>query len=326
VRCISNIKRLFLIVLTAVLVFPQAGCGKEQQVSCVTEFEKQNYNKSLYEGSLIASKLCVAKEDVSLENYEGDTQVHAAALFDLDRAEVLYSYQMHERLYPASVTKIMTALLALERGNLSDTVTISGTASASSFPSDAQVCGLREGDQWSLEALLNALLLYSGNDAATAIAEHIAGSEKEFVTLMNARARELMANNTHFMNSHGLHDDEHYTTAYDLYLIFKECIKDERFVEIIQSDSYTANYSGADGVSLTETFEPTNLYAKGTVQKPSNVTIAGGKTGTTGEAGYCLILLEYDAQKRPYISVVMGADSKPALYEDMTSMIQAIPE
>lgn len=325
-KCINKSKRFFLIGLTAALILPQTGCGNEQQTSCVTEFEKQNYNKSLYEGSLMATELCVAREDVSLADYEGDTQVHAAALFDLERAEVLYSYQMHERLYPASVTKIMTALLALERGDLSDTVTISKTASAASFPSDAQVCGLREGEQWSLEALLNALLLYSGNDAATAIAEHIAGSEQAFVALMNARARELMANNTHFMNPHGLHDDEHYTTAYDLYLIFKECIKDERFVKIIQSDSYTANYLGADGERLTETFEPTNLYAKGTVQKPSNVTIAGGKTGTTGEAGYCLILLEYDAQMRPYISVVMGADDKPSLYEDMTSMIQAIPE
>lgn len=302
------------------------GCQKKQQVSYVTEYEKQNYNKSLYEGSLLASDLCVAEDDASLVEYEGDTDVHAAALFDLEDSKVLYSYQMHDRLYPASVTKIMTALLALERGNLSDIVTISDTASASSFPSDAQVCGLRAGEKWSLEALLNALLLYSGNDAATAIAEQIAGSEQTFVALMNERAKELMANNTHFMNPHGLHDQEHYTTAYDLYLIFQECIKDERFLQIIQSESYTASYTGTDGETLTETFEPTNLYARGVAEKPTNVTIAGGKTGTTGEAGYCLILLEYDAQTRPYISVVMGAAAKSVLYEDMTSMIQAIPE
>ena len=121
----------------------------------------------------------------------------------------------------------MTALLALENGNLEDTVTISKTAAAASFPSDAQVCGLREGEVWTLEDLLNALLLYSGNDAASAIAEHIAGTEESFVNMMNSRARELMANNTHFTNPHGLHDDEHYTTAYDLYLIFNECIKNE---------------------------------------------------------------------------------------------------
>ena len=82
--------------------------------------------------------------------------------------------------------------------------------------------------------------MYSGNDAATAIAEYVGGSEEAFVNMMNRRAQELMANGTHFMNPHGLHDDNHYTTAYDLYLIFNECIKHEDFVNIIQSEAYTA--------------------------------------------------------------------------------------
>ena len=268
--------------------------------------------------------MCVAETDVALEGYEGDTALHASSLFDLENKNVLYSWQSHERLYPASTTKIMTALLALENGNLEDTVTISKTAAAASFPSDAQVCGLREGEVWTLEDLLNALLLYSGNDAASAIAEHIAGTEESFVNMMNSRARELMANNTHFTNPHGLHDDEHYTTAYDLYLIFNECIKNEHFVEIISSDSYTAVYTAADGSQQEMTFTPTNLYAKGVVEEPDNVTIVGGKTGTTDEAGCCLILLVRDSQNRPYISIVMGAPDKSTLYEDMTSLIEKI--
>ena len=205
-------------------------------------------------------------------------------------------------------------------------VIISPTASAASFPSDAQVIGLQQGDTWKLKDLLYALLLYSGNDAATAIAEHVSGSEEAFVEQMNARAGELMANNTHFTNPHGLHDADHYTTAYDLYLIFNECIKNDTFVDIIGTDSYDVSYTRADGSSAVLTVTPTNLYAKGAADKPEGYTIVGGKTGTTGEAGYCLILLERNTENVPYISVVMGASDKPALYADMTSLIEAIPE
>ena len=209
--------------------------------------------------------------------------------------------------------------------NLDDQVTISGNADASSFPADAQVCGLAKGEVWTLRDLLGALLLYSGNDAATAIAEYVGGSEEAFVNMMNRRAQELMANGTHFMNPHGLHDDNHYTTAYDLYLIFNECIKHEDFVNIIQSEAYTAYYTDVDGNSQEALFTPTNLYAQGEVDVPENVTIVGGKTGTTDEAGYCLILMEKDSSDNPYISIVMGASEKPVLYEDMTSLIEAIP-
>lgn len=167
--------------------------------------------------------------------------------------------------------------------------------------------------------------MYSGNDAATAIAEYVGGSEEAFVNMMNRRAQELMANETHFMNPHGLHDDNHYTTAYDLYLIFNECIKHEDFVNIIQSEAYTAHYTDVDGNSQEALFTPTNLYAQGEVDVPENVTIVGGKTGTTDEAGYCLILMEKDSSDNPYISIVMGASEKPVLYEDMTSLIEAIP-
>lgn len=321
-RCTSK-GRLCLIGCMAFAFLYLSGCSGEPK-ALVTEFEKAHYNTELYESTLYAEELCVAETDVALEGYEGDTALHASSLFDLENKNVLYSWQSHERLYPASTTKIMTALLALENGNLEDTVTISKTAAAASFPSDAQVCGLREGEVWTLEDLLNALLLYSGNDAASAIAEHIAGTEESFVNMMNSRARELMANNTHFTNPHGLHDDEHYTTAYDLYLIFNECIKNEHFVEIISSDSYTAVYTAADGSQQEMTFTPTNLYAKGVVEEPDNVTIVGGKTGTTDEAGCCLILLVRDSQNRPYISIVMGARDKSTLYEDMTSLIEKI--
>ena len=254
-------------------------------------------------------------------------QLYAQAflLMNQDDGRVLMEKNADTRMNPASTTKIMTALLAIENANLDDQVTISGNADASSFSADAQVCGLAKGEVWTLRDLLGALLLYSGNDAATAIAEYVGGSEEAFVNMMNRRAQELMANGTHFMNPHGLHDDNHYTTAYDLYLIFNECIKHEDFVNIIQSEAYTAYYTDVDGNSQEALFTPTNLYAQGEVDVPENVTIVGGKTGTTDEAGYCLILMEKDSSDNPYISIVMGASEKPVLYEDMTSLIEAIP-
>ena len=323
-RCISKKRTVFLAGMLGISVL-FSGCQKKEE-NIVATYEKEQYNQSLFKGELYAKDLCVATENVALEGYEEIGSLHGAALFDLKNENTLYAYDMHDRLYPASVTKIMTALLALEKGNMDDKVKISANAAASSFPSDAQLMGLRQGEEWSLGDLVYALMLYSGNDAGTAIAEHIAGSEPAFVEMMNERAAGLMATGTHFTNPHGLHDDEHYTTAYDLYLIFNECIKDERFVTIIETQSYDATFKRSDGTADTLTVTPTNLYAKGTVEKPESAIIIGGKTGTTGEAGYCLILLEEDTQKNPYISIVMGATDKPALYANMTALIEAIPE
>lgn len=323
-KCISRTRVAVIGVMAAAGVM-LSGFNRKPETP-VTEYEVEKYNASLYEGTLYAEELCVAQEDVASENYIGDTNVHSAALFDISEKTVLYSYLSHERLYPASTTKIMTALIALENGNMGDSVTVSKNAAASSFPADAQLCGLQEGEVWTLGDLVNALMLYSGNDAGTAIAEHIAGSEADFVDMMNRRAKEIMANNTHFVNPHGLHDANHYTTAYDLYLIFNECIKNEYFVNIIQQKSYTASYTGADGSAKQAVFTPTNLYATGDAEEPGNVTIIGGKTGTTGEAGSCLILLEKDAEDNSYISIVMGAPDKSVLYADMTALIQTIPD
>lgn len=286
-------------------------------------YEKENYSGSVFStDGLAATNLCVSSGNKDEIQYSGTTDVHAAGLFDINGANVLYSNQIHERLYPASTTKILTALLALEKGNLSDVVTVGENAAASSFPADASLCGLQEGDQLTLEDLLYGLMLPSGNDAATAIAEYISGSEAAFVEEMNTRAQELMAVNTHFTNPHGLHDDNHYTTAYDLYLIFNTCIQNEEFMKVISAESYTASIKEADGSVRTEEWKPTNYYAKGIVNAPDGVTVVGGKTGTTGEAGYCLILLDQNSTDHPYISIVMGAGSRDILYQNMNALLE----
>ena len=285
-----------VLVFSCVLL---TGCQSENTVA---KYEAENYNNNLYEGHLYAEDLCVSKDDVEIEDFTGDSSLHAAGLFNIDDKTVDYAYDMDE------------------------TVTVSQDAAASSFDIEAQVCGLQEGDQISMEALLNGLLLHSGNDNAVAIAEYAGdGSVEDFVNLMNKKAEELGATNTHFVTPNGLHDENHYTTAYDMYLIFNECIKHQEFMDIISSDSYTADITGTDGTVRQVTWYPTSYYAKGEAALPDGAEVIGGKTGYTGEAGNCLILLDQDESGKHYISIVMGADSKPLLYEDMTAIINQIP-
>ena len=200
----------------------------EQTRNYTASYEEDNYNTTVYQGTMFAADLCVAADQVDLAGFEPDADLHAAGLFDLEADSVLCGYKLYDRLYPASTTKIMTALIALKYGNLDDEVTIS--ANATDFNWDEVTSGL----------------LHSGNDCGTAIAEHIAGSEEAFAEMMNKEAAALGATGTHFVNPHGLHNEDHYTTAYDLYLIFNECIKDERFVEIISMDSYDGTLTGAE--------------------------------------------------------------------------------
>lgn len=214
----------------------------------------------------------------------------------------------------------------MENASLDDMVKVSKNACSTSFAWDEQTCGIKEGDLISLESLLYGLLLYSGNDTAVAIAEHVGGTVEDFADMMNQKAHELMATNSHFTNPSGLYDDDHYTTAYDLYLIFNECIKHDKFVEIIGADSYTAEITKADTSVTNLKWEPTNYYALGTAKSPENVTIVGGKTGTLKAAGNCLILMAKDRSDQPYISIVMGADSKDYLYQDMTTLLSEIPK
>lgn len=320
-KCIDKMLICCCTILTAASML--TGCKGQSPI--IAEYESKNYNCSLYEAHLYTEDLCVSSSDVQIDGFTGDSSLHAAALFDVSHQKVDYAYNLHTQVYPASTTKILTALVAMNSCGMDEVVTVSPSAAASSFAYDAQVCGLKEGDQITMEALLNGLLLHSGNDNAVAIAEYVGGSIEGFADMMNAQARELQAGNTNFITPNGLHDDNHYTTAYDLYLIFNECIKHEEFVNIISSSSYTADITGADGNVRQEIWEPTSFYARGEAALPYGAAVIGGKTGYTGEAGNCLVLLDQDDTGSSYISIVMGADSKPLLYEDMSAIINQIP-
>jgi len=285
---------------------------------------KNDLGITLSESSFFADDLVVlADDDYGID--DDYVKSEAALLFDITNKEALYAKNPYEKLYPASLTKLMTALITLQRGELDDTVTISSNAINIPVPG-AKMCGFKEGDAITLETLLNCLLIYSGNDASIAIAEHISGSEEEFVKLMNSEAKKLGAVHTNFTNSHGLHDENHYTTAYDLYLIFNELIQYDTFINIISKDSYTASYMDKDGNNKESTFRTTNLYLRNQVESPENIQIVGGKTGVTSRAGNCLILLLKDGNNNQYISLVLKASNSDELYSDMSSLFSIINE
>lgn len=318
-RCINKKRRIYYalcicIIITTVL----SGCDRKAEEYSL-QYETEHFNRNLYEGTLYAEDLCVTSDNIALNGFDDDSSLHAAGLFDVNAHQVLYADRIHEQLFPASTTKILTAYVALKYGNLSDIVTVS--ENATTFEPEAQLCGLICGDQLTLYDLLCGLLLYSGNDNAVAIAEHISGSTEAFVQTMNEEAWALGATHTHFVNPHGLHDENHYTTAYDLYLIFNKCISDQRFIDIISLTSYTATITGADGTVRNPVWESTNYYSAGLVDAPEGVKVLGGKTGTTDEAGSCVILYNQDFSDNPYISIIMGADDKAILYDDMTRLL-----
>lgn len=293
----------------------------EHSKNYALSYEQTTYNRALYQGDLFAQDLCVTAEEVELEGFQPDESLHAAGLFDLTQEKVVCGYKVFDRLYPASTTKILTAYIALKYGNTDDVVTVS--ANATDFNWDESVAGLVTGDQLTVYDLICGLLIQSGNDCGTALAEYISGSEEAFAELMNTEAATLGATGSHFSNAHGLHDENHYTTAYDLYLIFTACLKDQRFMDIISMESYTADITGADGTVRAQTWIPTHYYGAGLATPPEGVHVIGGKTGTTDQAGNCVILYNENEEGNPYISIIMGASDKTLLYDQMNQLFSA---
>ena len=218
----------------------------------------------------------------------------SAILLEGTTGTVLYAKNEHIRRPPASTTKILTALLALEEGNLRDVVTISQRA-ASVRGSSARIYPRQ---RIPLTDLIHGLLLPSGNDAAVAIAEHLAGSEAEFVKNMNLRARELGALNSHFANPHGLDHPDHYSTAFDLAMITRVAMLYPQFGEAVSKTKHDASFDG----SRWSWYNTNRLLI-------SFEGAEGVKTGTTGGAGYCLVAAA-SRDGRRLISVVLNSRNR----------------
>ena len=269
-----------------------------------------------------ASNLCVGNANITRNTAVNMTEATSAALFDVNNSNIIYGKNMHERLAPASLTKVLTALVALDYGNLDDVITV--TKDVNITESGATLCGLKEGDTLTLNQALHALLIQSANDAANAIAIHLGGSVEGFATLMNEKAIAIGATNSHFVNPHGLSADDHYTTAHDLYLIFNEAINYELFREIIHMENYSTIYQDSNGNDKEMEFKTTNMFLRGNYNSPNKVTVIGGKTGTTNAAGNCLILLSKDTAGNPYISVILRSKERQLMYEQMIDLLEEI--
>ena len=265
-----------------------------------------------------AADLCVSKEDVG--NSEITMEGNAiGALFSVDDKEILFSDSLHDHIYPASITKIMTAILALKYGNMEDVVTI--TWEDLELEAGSQVCGFEIGDQVSMDDLFHGLLIHSGNDAAMAIARHVGGTAEEFVVMMNEEANALGCFDTHFMNPSGLHNESHYTSIYDIYLMLNHALTYSHFVDVMQLSVYEINYLDAEGNEQSVTLDSTDHYLVNTAVPPKGVTVLGGKTGTTDQAGSCLALVSQNAYGKLHISIIMRALGKDSLYNQMNTLL-----
>ncbi len=328
-KCTDNRRfRLAALGVAGMLLF--AGCGSK---TYELEHPYDVYGTSIHYASLypqgdshaealpyFARDLCTAAAASAGTPVPGDSSAEAAGVFHLEEKTVTYSKNIYKKLYPASTTKILTAYTALKHADLKDMVTVS--AQAANQAGDSSVCGLHAGDRLSLEELLYGLLLESGNDAASAIAEHVSGSSEAFAALMNEEAAAMGATRSHFVNPHGLHDEEHYTCVYDLYLMLNTALQDEKFEKIIRAHKRTAVYSDAGGNQVTQEWETTDKFLNGEVQPPNGISVIGGKTGTTNAAGYCLALYSKNTAGEPVISIVLKADSSDNLYSLMGELMQ----
>ncbi len=261
------------------------------------------------------------------EGHEADTElpVKAALLVNVSENKVLYSDNATATIYPASITKLMTALLAFSMENdLTKTVEVSKEAATRIIPS-AKMCGFQAGDRLLFKDLLGCMLVYSGNDTSVAVAEHISGSEQEFVALMNQKAQEMGLKASRFCNSHGLPDDNHVTSAYDIYLIMQKLFNFEEFLGIIESGSIQVDVLRGESLE-TFTFDSTNLFYSGAYQLPEGITMLGGKTGTTNKAGCCLSLYVKDQSGNCYIAEIFGSESRETLYPHMIQLLDYISE
>lgn len=239
----------------------------------------------------------------------------AALLVSPDSGMVLYSKNADQKRYPASTTKIMTALLTLENvSNLDETVT-SEAVDFENVTADSSNAGILLGEQVTVRDLLYALMLPSANEAAYMLARHVGGSWEQFVDMMNDRAAELGCTGTHFCNPCGLHEEDHYTTAYDLYLIAKEAMKDVTFRDIVSTVQHRMAKTNLHEERIIYT---TNQLIFSSFQPWSYANCLGIKTGHTSQAGNCFVgYAEYGDAK--LFSVVLGCSDSSKEYPSVAA-------
>lgn len=230
---------------------------------------------------------------------------HAGIVIRLEDGEVISQFQQDEKIYPASLTKIMTCIIAIENvSNLESTIILNPEIFDSLYMQNASMAGFLPGENAKVIDLLYGNILPSGGECSVALAEQVAGSEQAFVDLMNNKAKELGMDNTHFANASGLHDEFHYTTVKDLSKLLQYALKNETFNKIFQARKYSVSPTNQHSNGFTFY---SSMFKLRDEWKLNNGEIIGGKTGYTEEAGLCLAS-EAIVNEQKYIAITVKAD------------------
>ena len=256
-------------------------------------------------GRTAVSLTSIPTELAELEKNIGS---EAVLIMESSTGKVIYEKNGYAKKYPASTTKILTAILAIEHCNLDESATASEFA-ITSIPSGYSTANIQIGETLSVKDLLNVLMIQSANEAAVILAEHVSGSVEAFSVLMNQKAEEIGCKNTHFVNANGVHSDNHYTTCYDLALIADYAMKNKTFRDIVKTTSYTLPATTAYPAESRTFMNTNNLIIPDFRNKSDNYYYeyaTGIKTGYTTPAKNCLVS---SAEKNgiKYICVVLGA-------------------
>lgn len=265
-----------------------------------------------------ASPILAVSDSSDVNINEVNTKSASCLLMDAKSGKILYAKNAYDKMYPASTTKLMTAILALENCQTTDVATVSHNA-IFSIPVGYSHANLKEGEQLTVEQLLNVLLIPSANDAAIVLAEHISGSTDEFAKLMNEKAKELGCKNTNFVNPNGIHDKNHYSCAYDLALIGQYAMKFSDIMRIAMIRQYTLpttnKYTKTDRI-----FNATNVLINNESMNKYYYPYATGlKTGYTGNAGYCIVATA-KKDNMELIAVILKANSIAERFSDCKTL------
>ena len=286
-KVISFKKVVLPLILIAVIftvacaALPKIGKAKSEKAE-----EGADSQASLTQNSEETVPIITYQIDSDTAEIPASNDCGGAIIIETATGRAVAARNPHTRFYPASTTKIMTLLVACENiKNYEDTFTMNLEITDPLYVAEASVAGFLNGEEITMTDLLYGLILPSGADAAIALAEKISGGEAEFVKLMNKKAEELGLTDTHFVNTSGLYDSEHYTTAYDMAVILETALQNPVCKKVLSTYRYTTSKTPQhpEGIELSATLFD---YMYGT--EPETATVLGGKTGFVNESGYCI--------------------------------------
>ena len=288
-----RINKILVILMIIVVIFFYS-----VPIAKADDKDEEDINENQIKDAIINASSNVAEEPKIFSK--------AAVIYDRTTGKIIWGKNENEKRAMASTTKIMTAIVIIEKANLKDIVTISKKAANTG----GSVLHINTGDKISVNDLLYGLLLRSGNDTAVALAEHVGGSIQGFAKLMNQKAKELGLNCTNFVTPHGLDDENHYTTALELAKLTDYALKNEKFAQIVNTKKITISINGTPR-AINNTNELLGVLNG----------VNGVKTGFTGNAGRCLVT-SCTREGNQIITVVLGADTKKQRTSDSTKLIE----